>query len=179
MKIRLISGSVYVAVLAAFFLLKIFVHDLFFDALVYFFALVGSFEMTRALKEKMTKAERGIVLSFAAVCIPACALFESVLWGGGHGALAAAVCFVLFAIALLSLLVARHTETTLESVGVSLLSGVYPTLLLCVLVLCNHFEGSGALSGFAFHSDLAILFVFVVSPVADSLAYVFGRLLKG
>ena len=39
MKIRLITGSAYIAVLAGFFCLKIFVHDLFFDALIYFFAL--------------------------------------------------------------------------------------------------------------------------------------------
>lgn len=34
MKIRLITGTCYIAVLLVFFLLKIFVSDLFFDALI-------------------------------------------------------------------------------------------------------------------------------------------------
>ena len=179
MKIRLISGSVYVLMLATFFLLKIFAHDLAFDALIWFFAVMGTFEMTRALKEKITKAEQICTWLFAIICIPSCSLFESVLFGGGYGVEAAAVCFLAFAVAVLSLLVAKHEETSLESVGVTLLSGVYPTMLLCVLSLCNHFDGGAALSKYAFNSNLAILFIFGVSPVADSLAYVFGRLLKG
>jgi UDP-N-acetylmuramyl pentapeptide phosphotransferase/UDP-N-acetylglucosamine-1-phosphate transferase len=47
------------------------------------------------------------------------------------------------------------------------------------LVLLNHFSGGAAADKVGFNSNLAVLFVFVVSPVADSLAYVFGRCLKG
>ena len=82
MKIRLITGTCYIAVLLVFFLLKIFVHDLFFDALIYAFALIGTFEMTRAMKDGITKAEKIAVFAFAVVCIPACALCEQ-LWGTG------------------------------------------------------------------------------------------------
>ena len=76
MKIRLITGTCYIAVLLVFFLLKIFVHDLFFDGLIYAFALIGTFEMLRAMKEKITGTERVFVFVFAVLCIPACALFE-------------------------------------------------------------------------------------------------------
>lgn len=172
MKIRLISGSVYILLLAAFFLLKIFVHDLFFDAFIYFCALWGTFEMLRAHKNKLTKTEKGIVYAFAAVCIPVCAL------SGDKAFVYTAVCFFAFAIALISLLVIKHEETTPENLGVAILSGVYPTLMLTALCLCNHFTPSAALGEYGFNSNLAILFVFVVSPVADSLAYVFGRFLK-
>lgn len=176
MKIRLISGSVYVALLAVLFLLKIFLHDLFFDGFIWFCSLWGTFEMLRAHKTKLTKAEMGIVYAFASVCIPAVALCET--FDRRSGASAFAVCFILFSVALLSLLVVRHEETTAENLGTALLSGVYPTALLAVLCLCNHFSASESLSSFAFSSDLAMLFVFVVSPVSDSLAYVFGRFLK-
>ena len=44
--------------------------------------------------------------------------------------------------------------------------------------MTNHLSGPPALEQFALNSDLAILFVFVISPFADSLAYVFGRFLK-
>ena len=109
-----------------FFHLIIFVHDLFFDALIYAFALIGTFEMTRAMKDGITKAEKIAVFAFAVVCIPACALCEQ-RWGTGLQA--AAVCFFALAVALLSLLVARHEETSPQNLGVAFLCAVYPTLL--------------------------------------------------
>ena len=132
--------------------------------------------MTRAMKEKITKAEKIAVFAFAALCIPACALFEEFLGAGLEGA---AVCFFALAVALLSLLVARHDETSPENLGVAFLCAVYPNLLLALLTLANHLGGGETLSRFALNSDLAILFIFVISPFADSLAYVFGRFLKG
>ena len=175
MKIRLISGSAYIAILLGFYLLKIYVHDLCFDALVYAFALIGTFEMLRATKEKTTRAERFIAYAYAVLAIPACALFEYFF---GNGLLITAVCFMLFAGVALSLLVFKHEETTLENVGVCLLSAVYPSLLLCLLTLSNHLGGSERFAAVALNGDLAILFVFVISPFADSLAYVFGRFLR-
>ena len=175
MKIRLISGSCYVAILVAFYLLKIFVHDLCFDALIYFFAAVGTFEMLRATKDKTTKAERVIVFVFALAAIPVCALCEQFL---DSGAVFVALCLLVAVLALLSLLVIDHENTSLESVGVSLLAAAYPTLLFSVLVLANHAQTPQSLLGFAFNSDLLILFIFVVSPFADSFAYLFGRFLR-
>lgn len=176
MKIRLITGTCYIAVLLVFFLLKIFVGDLFFDALIYAFALIGTFEMTRAMKERITKAEKIVVFVFSALCVPVCALFEEFCGAGLEGA---AICFFVLTVTLLSLLVSRHDETSSENLGVAFLCAVYPNLLLVVLTLANHLGGGESLSRFALNSDLAILFVFVISPFADSLAYVFGRFLKG
>ena len=175
MGIRLISGSVYVLILACAYLMKIFINDLCFDALIYAFALIGAFEMLRATKEKTTKAERGLSYAFAITSIPVCALGEYFF---GAGLLWTAIAFFVFSAALLSLLVIRHEETTLEGLGVAFLSAVYPSLLLCLMSLCNHLPGSERFQEFAINGDLAILFIFVISPVADSLAYVFGRFLK-
>ncbi len=171
MKIRLLSGSCYIAILVAFFCLKIFVNSLFFDGLIYAFALIGTYEMLRAVKERTTKAQRSVVAAYAIAAIPAVALFEEFLRGG---ALATFIAFFVFSIAVLCLLVFDYEKTDLESTGVSLLSGVYPTLLLCVLTLVNHAEATPAMEEFAFNSNLLILLIFVVSPCADSIAYVFG-----
>ena len=175
MKTRLISGTIYVAILIAFFLLKIFVHDLLFDVLVYAFALIGTAEIVRATKTYTTSAERVIVFLFAIVCLPACALMEYFFSYGLH---VVSVCFFTLAVALVSLLVIDHEQTTLENVGMSFLSAVYPTLLLCTLVLANHVPQLEELSSIAFNSDLLIVLIFVVSPVADSFAYLFGRFLR-
>lgn len=180
MKNRVISGIGYVAVLLGFYLLKIFVHDFFFDALIYFFALVGTFEMLRAMKEHTTKAERGIVAIFAIVTVPACAITEDYVQFGLH---VTCICFFALAVALLSLLVLRHDETTLENLGISLLSAVYPSLLLCLLVLTNHIDpalmrvSSKRLAEICFNSDLLILMIFVVSPISDTMAFLFGKFL--
>ncbi len=175
MKVRLLSGSMYILILLGFYLLKIFVSDLFFDGLIYFFALVGTFEMLRAQKDKTTKAGRALAYAFAVCTIPACALFQHFF---GAGLTAVTVCTFVFSVALFSLLVFRHEETTPENLGVAFLSAAYPTLLLCLMVLCNHLQASGTLERFALNGDLAILLVFVITPFADSLAYVFGRFLK-
>ncbi len=171
MKIRLLSGSCYVALLVAFFCLKIFVHDFFFDGLIYAFALLGTFEMLRAVKGKTTFAQRAVTYAYAIVAIPAVALCEYFF---RLGALTTGVCFFVYAVGILSLLVFEYSKTTLEGTGLSLLSAVYPTLLLCLLTIANHAVGTPETAKFAFDSRIVILFIFVVSPCADSIAYVFG-----
>ncbi|MBQ8295034.1 MAG: phosphatidate cytidylyltransferase [Clostridia bacterium] len=181
MKIRLLSGICYIALLVAFYCLKIFLPqpygDFCFDGMLYVFGLIGTFEMLRAMGDRVTKKQCGIVYAFAALAIPASVLFE--YWiGSGGGMLALCVCVLALSVALLSLLVVAHEETSLESLGVAFLSAVYPTLLLCVLALGNHAAPNSELASIGFDSRLFVLFVFIVSPCADSIAYVFGRFLK-
>ena len=171
MKIRLLSGSCYVAILIAFYCLKIFVHDFCFDALIYAFALLGTGEMLRAMKEKTTKPQRALIMTYAIVTVPLCALGE---YFYGIGITVICVCTLLLAVALLSLLVLDNEQTSMENLGVALLSAVYPTLLLCVLVLANHAVCPPRLERYGFNSSLMMLFIFVVSPCSDSIAYVFG-----
>lgn len=193
MGIRLITGASYVAVLAIFYLLKIFVSDLFFDGLIWLFSLIGTFEMLRAFgalgkKEKLkdgsetnaetlaspTKAQAAGAMIFAAVCVPACAVFEEFY---SSGARAAGAAFLVLAFYLVSLLVIRHAETGIENTGAAFFAATYPTVLLVLLSLANHLPAEG-LEAYAFNSDLAILCIFVISPFADSIAYVFGRFMK-
>ena len=51
-------------------------------------------------------------------------------------------------------------------------------VILALLTLANHLPEIAGLEEYAFNSDLAILCIFVISPFADSIAYVFGRFLK-
>ena len=175
MKIRLISGSCYVAILVAFFCLKIFLSapygDFTFDALLYAFTLLGAYEMLRALKDKTTRTEQIIVLAYAAISVPVCGICE---YAYGNGLLVAALCFVGLALALTVLLVAAHETTTLESLALSLFAAFYPVFLLSFLVLCNHETGVGRFAKYGFDSRLMILLIFIISPCADSITYVFG-----
>ena len=158
-----------------FFCLKFFVNAFFFDALIWALAIIGTFEILRAFKEKTTKAERVIVMLFAVLCVPACAVAEQYIACGLH---VTAICFFALAVALLSLLVLDHDNTSPENLGVAFLSAIYPTLLLSMLVLCNHALEVYALREVAFNSNLLILFIFVVSPLSDVFAFIFGLSLK-
>ena len=123
MKIRLISGSCYVALLIAFYCLKIFVHDFFFDGLLYAIGLLGTYELLRALKDKTTSTQRCVTFAFAIVALPAVALAEYFF---KMGILVMGVEFFVFSLAIFCLLVVCYTETSLESTGLSLLSGLIP-----------------------------------------------------
>ncbi len=175
MKKRVISGAVYTALLVGVFLIKIFAPapwgNMGFDALIYFFALMGTFEITRAMGDALSKAGKGVITAFTTLCLPACVLFET-LWGVGVQCVA--VCFLLLALAALALLVFCPETTDLKSVAATLFCGVYPNGLLCVLALTNHLAENPVLGG----SILAMLFIFVVSPVADVLAFTFGMTLR-
>ena len=186
---RLSAGTCYILVLAAFYFLKIllplidgvpqYVGDLCFDVLIYAFTIIGTFEILRAVKDKITKAEKALVWAFAIVAIPVCALSEVYLQAYGGGVFATAAVFMMFVMALFIAFIANHEKMTLESLGVSFVSAIYPTVLLCVMVLINHVSiDVSAWNGFAFDSRLAILLVFYMSPWVDSIAYVFGLCFK-
>ncbi len=193
--LRCITGAVYIAVLAAFFALKIFVSDLFFDALILLFSVVGTWEMTRAFKGKLHASQTATVMVFTSLVIVTYAvsdyifqdimkvglpkdgffnpdgsfndeLFNS-LPGRNYSLHITFVVFMAGISVLLAMLVFAHGKVTLESTGCALLCYLYPAFLLVVLAVCNHLQ---------FYSELAVLFVFVVSPFADTFAFFFGKL---
>ncbi len=182
---RLVTGTIYIFVLLVAFLLKLFVSDFFFDAIILAFSLVGTWEMTRAFKDKMHASQKSIVMVFAALIIITYAvsdfIFVDVLgvhlpppggivdhvYGRNYAPHITFVVFMAGVSVLMALLVFAHEKVSLESTGCSLLCYVYPSFFLVVLTICNHLE---------IYSELALLFVFVISPFADVFAYCFGRL---
>lgn len=189
MKKRLITGTCYVLVLLGFFLAKVLVPDVTladgrilslgdvcFDVLLYAFSILGAYEMIRALGDRLTFPCKVIAILFAICYIPA---YDISTYVFGYARLTVmGVSFFIVSVILCSLLVVQYEKTTLENVGCGLLACAYPTVLLGAMVLCNHFDAYLLPSGVYLQvSDLAILFVFVVSPCADSLALVFGMLL--
>ena len=181
--LRTITGSCYIAVLLAFFLLKIFISDLFFDALILAFALVGTWEMTRAFKDKMHASQKIVVMIFSALVIISYAASDFYFADirdihlPGEGGFAQALgrnysMHIVFGVfmaglsVLFALLVFSHSRVSLESTGYALLSLIYPSFFLVLLSVCAHLE---------IYSELALLLVFVISPFADTFAFIFGR----
>ena len=68
-QLRLITGALYALVLLAFFVLKIFVHKLFFDVLIVLFTISGTYEMIRAFGDKLHKSQKIVAMTFAILVV--------------------------------------------------------------------------------------------------------------
>ncbi len=183
LKLRCITGAVYILVLAVFFILKIFVSELFFDGLILIFAFFGTGEMLRAFGNKLHISQKIVVIFFALAVIATYAVgdfyYTKVLGIGlpgqditearGRNYSMHLTFIVLIAgmAVLASLLVFSHRHVTLESTGYAFLCYAYPSFFLLVLTVCNHLY---------YYSELAVMLVFIVAPFADSFAFLFGRL---
>ena len=158
---RVITGAGLIAVVVGFFFLRNYVDIRLFNILIGVFSVLGAWEMTRALGDKMTVAQKVISLIYATALVPFYTFFgiKSVL-----------LLFAGFIVINLSLLVLDNKRTELDNLGYSLLVGVYPAIGLLAMLMINSL---GELSNFA------LIFVFIVSPCADTFAYLVGCTLKG
>ena len=101
MKVRTISGACYMAVLIGFFALKIFVHEFFFDALIYAFALLGTLNLLYAYvsqaedKRFYIGMEAGLILAFLGdVLIGYDFIIGAATFALGHVCFVVAYCFM-------------------------------------------------------------------------------------
>lgn len=180
-QLRVITGAAYALVLLAFFVGKVLVHKLVFDALIMIFSVCGTFEMIRAFGDKLHKSQKIVAMVFSQLCvlvyIIADVIFTDYLGvgfpedplqavGRNYAPHAALVVFILGIAIIFGILVYGHERMSLESVGYTLIAYLYPSVFLVIMSVCNHL---------AFYSDAAIALVFVVAPLADVFAYTFGR----
>ena len=151
---RLITGIVYMLVLVAFFLLKIYVHILCFDLLVVIFSVCGTIEMLRAFGDRIHISQKIIVGILAPLVIVCFVVSDEIfkltatppvvdpdLGYIPNTNYSAHLTFVVFigALALLfGMMVFAHEKVSLESTGCALLALMYPSVFLLVLAGCNH-----------------------------------------
>ncbi len=183
--VRIAVGFLYMAILIGFFLLKIFVNDFLFDFIVLAFSVLGTLEMCRAFKHKITRTQAVIVMIFTTLtvltfCVSDFVFKEvfKVAWGqSNYTPLITLVVFIAGLATILGLLVMAHKQTSLESTGYSLIAYVYPLVFLLILAGCNHLYQQLPDGDYRYnYSDAAVLFIFLICPFSDSLALVFGRL---
>lgn len=138
---RLLTGIVYILILLGAFLLRRYVHLLFFDALVLLFSLLGTWEMLRAFGDRIDRAQKTLVLLFSSGIIVCYAAADTVYRRlqetrpeiVNYSPLITFVVFMAGLALLFGLLVFRHEKTSLESLGCSLICYLYPSVFLLVL----------------------------------------------
>lgn len=169
MKIRTISGACFVALVTGFFLLREYVSFWLFDILICFFCAVGTFEVARAVKPFTEQKALIPSIVFGALYVPIYAAVEY-FWWSSNGyivmlGLTIAVSGLVFAMA-------GGTEGVKKG-ATALLPVVYPSLFILIFLLNNHSR-----LGF-----VALLLVFVISPLSDTFAYLvgmtYGKIKKG
>ena len=106
---RTITGAVITAVSVGFIFLREFVDVKLFDILIYFMALVATFELTRAFNGKINGFQKIAAFLFTAAIIPIAVFWKKGLWQV-YIAYAAVLCFS-------SLFI---KDESLESIGYSL-----------------------------------------------------------
>lgn len=160
MKKRVITAIAYVAILLSFYALKLFVSDYCFEGLVWLFAIIGTFEMARACQ--LTKLQKGITIGFAVVNTPLFVVTDIVIKSGYFFLIGGMVAILLIVV---STIVFDYEGTSIESLGKTILTVIYPNLFLDFLIIINHMDSLG----------LPLMFPFAITPLVDVFAFLFGR----
>lgn len=168
MKIRVISGAVFVAIITGFFLLREFVDARLFSLLLWFFSAVGSFEMARAAIPRTGKTVAIISTILGTLVVPAFCIIEYFV-KQGYGVLFAGI--VMLLTLLINVVILSQNKTRKSNYVFAVLDAIYPSIFIVVMLLINSLAG---VKGF-----VAMLLTFVIAPFSDTFAYFVGSLLKG
>jgi phosphatidate cytidylyltransferase len=168
MKIRIISGACFVAIITAFFLLREFVHPAFFNILIWFLCAFGTFEVVRALKQINSKFINGLAIVSGIILIPAYAILDYFL---GINALLICISYLLITV----IFYFAYSFIKFNEVPFfGLIPLVYPSILLLCMAGTNNLVYNGF---------IALLLIFVISPFTDTMAYftgmVYNKIKKG
>ena len=168
MKDRVISCVVFVIIVAAFTLLREFVDYRLFDILICFIAICGSAEICNESKKIVGKAVAVVSIVFGVLLVPVYCLVNYLLFPG-MGAYVSigllGLCLLINAI--ITLVKNNNTDAWLFTI----LDALYPCALILVMLMTNDIQG--------FAGFVAILLIFVISPLSDVLAFLVGTALKG
>ncbi len=173
---RTLSGAIYALLVVGFFLLRQFVDYRLFVILPWILSIIGTFEITKALKEKLDKSEYLLSIFVGVTVIPFYACFSFLLKFTQYAlSLSLAYVLVIIVICVFAILIRNKKGYNGEGKDVDFRAFFYPAILLLFLTDINSF-----LAGRAF---IALLMVFVISSLTDTFAYfvgvVYNKIKKG
>ncbi len=165
---RTISGAVFVAIVATFFILREFVCEKAFNVFTYFLCAVGTFEMARAVKDRLLKGIFTCAVIFGGLLFPNYAVIQYwLLTGYGYLFTLGVVAIAVIAVTVYALI----KKQTFKGLLYNLSPFVYPSLLLLTMLITNDIAGK---EGF-----VAMLLIFVIAPLTDTMAYLVGSTIGG
>ncbi|MBR0189865.1 MAG: CDP-archaeol synthase [Clostridia bacterium] len=162
---RTITGAIYVAIIVGFFFLRDYADYRLFNILTFAFAAIGTFEVARAIKPYLYKGNFTLALFYGAAFVPVFCIFEY-LTGikGAYACLILAEAAVAYQAILTACIKRDDVGAIFKAFAVNVLPFLYPALLLLTMLCANELN-----SGF-----ICLLLIFVISPCADTFAYLVG-----
>lgn len=157
---RTLTGAAITAIVVGFFFLRN-LDVRYFDVLILALAVIGTIEMVKAGGDKCTTVQKILTCLFPIL------FFECWIFLSWKISLIVAVGYCLVNT---SLLVIDYKHTSLEGVGYSFLCAIYPSVFLAPCMLVNQM---------ATNAFIALVLIFLISPCADTMAYVVGITFKG
>ena len=164
MKTRSFSSVAFVVIVTGFFLLRQFVYAPLFNLLIWFAVGMATFELARALKEFSAKGGFIVAVVYGVLFVPLYAFLQYVV--KSELTWLFMLCFAVFGVLIAVMLCIK--SGCFDRFCATFLPFVYPSLLMLTLLLAGDLDEP---KGF-----LAVLLVFVISPCADSMAYLVGMI---
>ena len=168
MKKRVVTGAIYVAVVVAMFLLREYVDYRLFNLLTYFWTAMGTFEVARAVKPWAIDGNFLSAVIFGVLTMPVYAIVEYYFAKGFGGASVLTLSVAMLAVTGVLCFADRKS---FKNFLISALPFIYPTLFMLTMLLANDL---GKEIGF-----VAMLLIYVISPLSDTFAYFVGSLIGG
>lgn len=202
MKTRLLTSLGIVIVLAVAFILKIFVSNYFFDALVLIITCVASFEASKLFSKSNKFNDKILALLFPVflmLTLLLCIEFNDKINLEFTFVISVGVILLFFFLSfMLSCINYKNTKIEIKTRKINnynlakysffkalntTLVYIYPAFLLTFLTLINHFEDLSStftkLNGDGWISFYVLLFAFLVPIFTDTFAYITGGLIGG
>lgn len=156
---RSITSVFIVAVAVGFFALRL-IDIRFFNVLVFLMALLSTIELTNALKNDLTKLDKGLIIAYTCIAFIIVTIMPKYL-------VRLSLVYLIFAIALTILI---DPAKSINSLAKMVFAFIYPTVPLLTLVLMNYY---GKFSWYI------LIVAFTTSSFTDVGAYLIGSLFKG
>lgn len=164
---RTISGAVFVMIIVALLILRQYVDYRIFNILPWFFSIVGTFEIARALKKYLLKGVFLVAVIYGALFLPHYALIEYLIFSG-YGVYFALLTMFVTLLAIITYCLIK--KQSIKLTAINCLGIVYPTLFTLSMVLANDLSVS---IGF-----IAVVCIFAIAPCTDTFAYLVGMTYK-
>ena len=164
---RVITGAGYVAVMVLFFLLRELVDVRLFHILTAFLAVVGTFEVARAVKKIAVKGTFYISVVYGALIVPVYCIGQYWAFDGFGWVFALDFIALGVMIACVNNMVCGTDKR--QTFLFSFLPYLYPAVFIAAMLCAND-----SARGFTI-----LLLSFVISPLSDTFAYFVGSLIKG
>ena len=157
---RIFGATLFVAaVIGVMFLRE--VSLLSFDIIVILLTILGAYEISHALKEKLSLGNHIATAVFIGAILP------TFYFLGGMNSIYKLFFVYFWAVAIMSI---YHKGNSLENMASAMFVGIYPVMMFSFLVAINHWGVNGL---------VALMLIFAVGPFCDTGAFIVGSTVKG